>query len=71
MQQKFNLDGTEGKDDATVIRAVEQHRHIAITALTSRSTRRPASRMDTGLAPQSALSNAHRLAVSTCQSNSG
>ena len=24
MQQKFNLDGTEGKDDATVIRAVEQ-----------------------------------------------
>lgn len=41
------------------------------TALTSRPTRRAASRMDTGPMPHSALSNSHRLAVRTCQSNSG
>src|SRR5450755_2230244 len=41
------------------------------TALTSRPTRRAASRMETGPTPHSALSNSHRFAVSTCQSNSG
>src|SRR5471032_1811456 len=41
------------------------------TALTSRPTRRAASRIDTGPAPQSALSNSQRLAVRTFQSNSG
>ena len=41
------------------------------TAFTSRLTRRAASRMDTGPAPHSALSNSHRFAVNTCHSNSG
>ena len=41
------------------------------TALTSRPTRRAASRMDTGPMPHGALSNSHRVAFRTCQSNSG
>jgi len=41
------------------------------TALTSRPTRRAASRIDTGPAPQRALSSAHRFGVNTRQSNSG
>ena len=41
------------------------------TAFTSRFTRRAASRMDTGPAPQSALMSAQRFAVSTRQSSSG
>lgn len=41
------------------------------TALTSRPTRRAASRIDTGPAPQRTLSSAHRLGVKTRQSNSG
>jgi len=41
------------------------------TAFTSRPTRLAASRMDMAPAPHIALSNSHRLAVSTCHSNSG
>ena len=41
------------------------------TALTSRPTRRAASRIDTGPAPQRALSSSHRFWVNTRQSNSG
>jgi hypothetical protein len=41
------------------------------TALTSRPTRRAASRIDTGPTPQRILSSAHRFEVNTRQSNSG
>ena len=41
------------------------------TALTSRPARRAASRIDTGPAPQRALSNSQRFWVNTRQSNSG
>ena len=41
------------------------------TAFTSRSTRRAASRIDIGPAPQSTFRSSQRFAVSTCQSNSG
>ena len=43
----------------------------ACTALTSLPTRRAASRIETGPAPQSTFSNAQRLAVSTRHSSSG
>jgi len=50
---------------------LEQRRHIAVHALTSRPTRRAASRIDTGPAPQRALSNSSAWRVSTCHNSSG
>ena len=76
LQQELDLDGLVREDDpAPSARSSTPALSGAVTspwtALTSRSARRAASRMDTRPAPQRAFSSSQRLAVRTFHSSSG